>query len=268
MKIWANCIVHNEENFIWFSIMSVIDYVDKILVWDSGSTDKTVEIIKEIKKKKGDKIEFKEVGSVDKLLFTKMRQKMLEQSECDWILVLDGDEVWWEESIKEIKEKIKSDGDKLDAIVVPFYNIVGDIYHHQSSQAGQYRLLGKKGHLTVKAVNRKISGLHWSKPYGKEGLYDENGISIQNRETNRLVFLRSPFLHFTHLRRSPRDLKKFKYDLGIKFPKNFRYPEILNKERPEIVHSPWKRRSEKYKVISLIKKPYQILWRMLKNRYD
>ena len=46
--IWANTIVHNEENFIWFAIMSVIDWVDKMLVWDTGSTDKTVEIIEEI----------------------------------------------------------------------------------------------------------------------------------------------------------------------------------------------------------------------------
>ena len=48
MKIWVNTIVHNEENFIWFAVMSVIDYVDKVLIYDTGSTDKTVEIIKEI----------------------------------------------------------------------------------------------------------------------------------------------------------------------------------------------------------------------------
>ena len=50
MKIWANTVVHNEENFIWFAIMSVVDYVDKVLVYDTGSTDQTVSIIKEIKK--------------------------------------------------------------------------------------------------------------------------------------------------------------------------------------------------------------------------
>src|SRR3990172_3928684 len=99
--IWANTIVHNEENFIWFAIMSVVNYVDKILVWDTGSTDKTVEIIKEVIKEKGNKIEFKEVGAVNANEFTKMRQKMLDESHCDWILVLDGDEIWWGSSMKK-----------------------------------------------------------------------------------------------------------------------------------------------------------------------
>ena len=100
MKIWANTIVNNEENFIWFAIMSVVDYVDKVLVWDSGSTDNTVAIIKEIQKIKKDRIIFREVGEVKGEDFAKARQAMLEQSRCDWILILDGDEIWWKGSIK------------------------------------------------------------------------------------------------------------------------------------------------------------------------
>src|SRR3989338_7015752 len=110
MKIFANTIVNNEENFIWFAIMSVVDYVDKILVWDTGSTDKTVELVKGIRETKGDKVEFREVGVVDKHEFTKMRQMMLDESKCDWILILDGDEVWWEDSIKKVVKEIKTKG--------------------------------------------------------------------------------------------------------------------------------------------------------------
>ena len=50
MKVWAHTLVKNEERYIWYAVMSVIDWVDKILIWDTGSTDKTVEIIKEIEK--------------------------------------------------------------------------------------------------------------------------------------------------------------------------------------------------------------------------
>lgn len=267
MRIWANCIVHNEENFIWFALMSVVDCVDKILVWDSGSTDKTVEIIKEIIKEKGDKIEFQEVGRVDGGEFTKRRQQMLAKSECDWVLILDGDEIWWKSSIKKLKEKIKKDGDKLDAIVIPFYNLVGDIYHYQSESAGQYKLLGKKGHLTIKAVNRKIPGLHWSGPYGLEGLYDGKNQPMQDDKFHRLAFLEAPFLHATHLRRSPISSRKFKHDLGISFSKEFKYPEVLYKERPEMVPTPWTKRSKRYEAISLVKKPLQFLWRKAENSF-
>lgn len=266
MKIWANTIVHNEENFVWFALMSVVDYVDKILVWDTGSTDKTVEIIKEAIKEQEDKIEFREMGSVDKNGFTKMRQAMLEQSYCDWILILDGDEIWWENSVKQIVSLINKEGNNIDAIVVPFYNVVGDIYHYQSQSAGEYKLLGRKGHLTLKAIRQRIPVLNWAGPYGQEGLYDGDNKPLQDRKDG-LLFIDSPFLHFTHLKRSKvTHDSKFKYDLGIRFPVNFKYPEVFYKKSSLLVPSPWKKRSKRYEVISIVKKPLQSIWRKVKNK--
>jgi len=47
-KIVVHCLVKNEENFIWYAINSVLPFVDKIMIWDNDSTDKTIEIIKSI----------------------------------------------------------------------------------------------------------------------------------------------------------------------------------------------------------------------------
>lgn len=241
MKIWANTIVHNEENFIWFSIMSVVDYVDKILVWDTGSDDNTVKIIEEIQKLKGDKIVFKEVGKVDKFEFTQMRQKMLDESDCDWLLILDGDEVWWKDSINKLKKTIDKKGERIDGIVVPMIVSVGDIYHIQEEAAGKYRLLGRKGHYSLRAISKKILGLHVDWPYGKEGFFDQDNRLIQERE--KIVFLNAPYLHVTHLKRSSQKRKydKFKYELGRPFPKNFKFPQVLYVPYPKIVPSPWKK---------------------------
>ena len=241
MKIWVNTIVHNEENFIWFTLMSVVDYVDKMLIWDTGSTDKTVDIIKEIKKIKGKKIEFREIGPVDKEQFTKSRQEMLDQSNSDWILILDGDEVWWNNSIKKLKNTIEKKGQDIEGIVVPMKVAVGDIYHTQEEIAGDYQLLGKKGHLSLKAFSKKIPGLHVKFPYGQEGFFDNENIPIQEGED--IFFLNAPFLHLTHLKRSSqkRRFNKFKYEIGDNVSENFKFPEVFYKKFPSIVSSPWVR---------------------------
>ncbi len=263
MKIWANTIVHNEENFIWFAIMSVIDYVDKILVWDTGSTDQTVEIIKEIIKKKGDKIEFKEVGLTDKYEFTKMRQAMLEQSKCDWILVLDGDEIWWEDSIKQLAKEINSKGKSIEGIVVPMVVPVGDIYHFQEELAGRYKLLGKMGHYNLRVINRNIPGLHVAFPYGREGYFDIDGNEVQKRK--KIIFSDTPYLHLTHLVRSKKKRinNKHKLELGKSCSNDFKYPGVLLASCPAIVPNPWRKISRADLIIAKMMTPFRIVKRKI-----
>lgn len=241
MKIFANTIVQNEENFLWFAVMSVADFVDKILIWDSGSTDRTVEVIKELKDRLGSKLEFKEVGKIDSVQFTKMRQKMLDESSCDWILILDGDEIWWERSIKKVVSEINERGSDIEGIVVPMRVPVGDIYHLQEEEAGKYKILGKTGHFSLKAFSKNISGLHVDWPYGKEGFFDGEGKLIQERE--KIVFVEAPFLHVTHLKRSSlkREYDKYKYELGKKLEEGFKFPEVLYREYPKFFTPPWVR---------------------------
>ena len=58
--ITAHCLIKNEENFVWYAIKSVVDFVDKIIVFDTGSTDKTVELIKKLAEEYPEKIIFEE----------------------------------------------------------------------------------------------------------------------------------------------------------------------------------------------------------------
>lgn len=74
MKIVGHCLVKNEENFVWFAINSVIDYLDELLVWDTGSSDNTVPIIQSIN---SPKIKFREIGNVDVKRLSEARQRML-----------------------------------------------------------------------------------------------------------------------------------------------------------------------------------------------
>ena len=125
-KITACCLVCNEERWIWYSIMSVLDFVDEILVWDTGSADKTSEIIKSIK---SSKIKFREVGIVDAQTFTQMRNQMLSEVKTDWILILDGDEIWTDEATHESKLLMNSNANYL---INTYFNLLGDVYHFQN----------------------------------------------------------------------------------------------------------------------------------------
>lgn len=264
MKIWANCIVNNEENFIWFAIMSVIDYVDKILVWDTGSEDRTVEIIQGVAREYKDKILFKEVGKVDKFQFTNIRQRMLDESKCDWILILDGDEVWWQESIKKVVDVINKKGNTKDAIAVPFYSATGDIYHYQEQNAGKYELAGRKGHLSIRAINRKIPGLHVEGSYGMEGYFDKDNNLLQKRAPKSIIYLVAPFLHLTHLKRSSKNgHNKYKYEIGLPFSEDFKFPEVFYKKYPAYISAPFDKISGINKIIAQGLTPFRRIKRKL-----
>ncbi len=263
-KIIAHTLVKNEEKYLWFSVMSVINYVDKVFIWDTGSTDKTLDIIKEIEKARPGKVYFKEVGNVDINEFTSVRQKMLEETESDWFLILDGDEVWWEDGIREVISIINERGDFLDSIVSSYKNIVGDIYHYQEESAGGYRIDERRGHFNIRAVSKKIEGIHYEKPHGQLALVNGEGISVQDmNKQKRFHTAGSSYLHFTNLRRSsksfdeevPKRAMKFKYELGDSFPLDFYYPEVFFRPRPKIVPDPWVRRDGMYELRAVVESP-------------
>ncbi len=260
MRIAVHSLVKNESRFVWFSVMSIIEHVDRILLWDTGSTDGTVEILEEIKKRYPEKVDLKIVGDVDIHKFTDVRQQMLMETKEDWFIIVDGDEVWWDEHIKAFVDIIRRRGAVLETIISPYYNLVGDIYHYQKESSGRYKIDNFYGHVSIRAIKRSIPGLHFAKPHGTQGLFDGSGVLVQSRSIKNRIYAKGRYLHFTNVRRSTAKVKdfevpkrgaKFKYELGVSFPRDFYYPEIFFRERPSIVELPWEARSRKYWLISL-----------------
>lgn len=264
MKIWAHTLVKNEERYLWFAVTSVINHVDKVLLWDTGSTDNTLKIIKELKKKYPEKISFKEVGSVDINEFTFIRSEMLKETTSDWFMLVDGDEVWWEERIKETIRLVR-ESINLETVVSRYVNVIGDIYHYQDPAAGKYSIDGLTGNLTIRLMNRKITGINIVKPHGQQGFYDNRGKLIQERAKEKRIHLdETAFLHFTHLLRSgvyekendvPKRKMKYKRELGYGFPLDFYYPESFFRPRPAIVPNPWNKIEHEYLVRALVETP-------------
>ncbi|MEW5976512.1 MAG: tetratricopeptide repeat protein [Acidobacteriota bacterium] len=77
-------IVRNEERMIGQCLLSVKDFVDEIIVVDTGCDDRTVEIARSF----GSKI-YSHAWTND---FSEARNHSLDKATCEWILVLDADE--------------------------------------------------------------------------------------------------------------------------------------------------------------------------------
>ncbi len=271
MTIWAHTLVKNEEKWLWYSVTSIIAYVDKVLLWDTGSTDNSIQIEKELLKKYPDKIVLKSRPQKTADEFTEVRQEMLEETFADWILMLDADEVWYGESIKKVIDLIKNKGESLESIVVPTINLVGDMFHKQEEIAGRYKLAGRVGHLNLRALNTKIPGLHSQGKHGVWGWADIDNKMIQDREEGRIKFVDAPYIHTTFLQRGGEGKdknvvkrgKKLKYEIGERVPSDFYYPESFFEEKPGFVKEPWNVMTGKFKLQAAFETPLRKLKRRI-----
>lgn len=99
-KISGLIITYNEEKNIQ-EVLECFDFCDEIIVVDSFSTDKTVEIANQNPKVRIIQNKFED--------FTKQRNLALEHAKNDWVLFLDGDERTTPELEKEIIRTVNSE---------------------------------------------------------------------------------------------------------------------------------------------------------------
>ncbi len=264
MKISANVLVENEENFLWFAVTSVIAYVDEVLIYNAGSVDYTRRVISELVTKFPDKIIVKHLPKLTKEEYPAVRQEMLEKSSGDWIFILDGDEVWWESSIAELTKQIHDNGNSLDSIVSYFTNCIGDLFHFQDEKKQNYIIDGKKGALTIRAFSKHLPGLHVDREYGREGFFSEQTLIQDLSSERRMHLVNTAFLHMTHLSRSDVGSKKMKSEVGHAFPLDYYYPEALFKERPSFVSYPFYVRGKGYLLKSAVRKAAKSIYSVVR----
>ncbi len=150
-------------------------------------------------------------------------------------MLLDGDEVWPEKTIKELFSVISRFDDMKSAVVIPAIVPVGDLFHCQPETAGRYNILGKKGHYNIRLY--KVGNYRWRGIYPFEAYTDRHGQVIQN-QPKKLYLLKNSYWHLTHLKRSVHDDHgRRKLELGI--VNNNNIPEVFYKIHPPIVPTPF-----------------------------
>lgn len=105
-KLSLSMIVKNEENYLRECLESIKDIADEIIIVDTGSTDKTLEIAEEYN---SEVYHFNWIND-----FSAARNYALSKSTGDWILYLDADERLTQESLSELRRLI--DGSKKTGI--------------------------------------------------------------------------------------------------------------------------------------------------------
>ncbi|EKQ57008.1 MULTISPECIES: TPR domain-containing glycosyltransferase [unclassified Clostridium] len=103
-------IVKNEEEYLPKCLSSIKDIIDEIIIVDTGSTDKTVEIAKTF----GAKIYYFKWNNN----FSEARNESLKYATKDWILILDADDELFEEDRKTFKALLNS---KLDEKAIYYF---------------------------------------------------------------------------------------------------------------------------------------------------
>jgi glycosyltransferase involved in cell wall biosynthesis len=272
LKIYCHTLFKNEERWLWYSVCSVIDHVDKVLLWDTGSTDNSWNIALELKKRYKDKIDLRQYGTVTPETFPKARQEMLDSTDSEWFIVVDGDEIWWDNSIRKLISNIKKADKNTESVVVPTVNLIGDVYHQQSLDGGRYKFGDLVGHYNLRAIKKRIPGLHSQGKHGVWGWADDDNQQIQDRNTFK--FVDSPYIHATFLERAknrnmdeivPKRTKKYKYEIGEMVALDYYYPEVFFREHPEYILSPWKKMTNIYYLRAIIETPFKKIRRRFKN---
>ena len=116
----ACMIVKNEEELLPGCLESIRDWVDEIIIVDTGSTDHTVEIAESY----GARI-FHQPWEGD---FSKHRNFSIAQATSDWIFIIDADERIHQEDISLIKKVLNQDDYKIISINV--FNVTGEHEEH------------------------------------------------------------------------------------------------------------------------------------------
>ena len=111
LKITACYIVKNEEKNLSRSIESLKTAVDEIVVVDTGSTDKTIEIAKSY--------DAKVIETTWNDDFSTPRNLAIENASGDWIVFIDADEFFNSEfGIRNAKLRKQLANTKVDAIFI------------------------------------------------------------------------------------------------------------------------------------------------------
>jgi glycosyltransferase involved in cell wall biosynthesis len=184
----------NGESLIRKSLLSVLPYCDECIVYDTGSIDRTVKILEELKKQFPHLI-YETVGKKTPKELTVILNEMKQRSSGEWILRVDDDEVFPVETMEEIRN---IDGQVI-VYSIPFFHCENGGFINPKCHS-----LKRPGFFVARLF-KNIPGINWVNDWRSEVLsYNGKRISSRAFQIHYCHKLENPFLHLGELRTGER----------------------------------------------------------------
>jgi glycosyltransferase involved in cell wall biosynthesis len=127
----------NEADRIERCLESVQALADEIIIFDSGSTDATLDIARRYTDK---------IWETEWPGYGKQKQRALEQASCDWVLAIDADEALDPELQKSVAKLLQQDRGDVVAIKMPWaVMLYGKRLDHGRSARAPLRMVWRDG---------------------------------------------------------------------------------------------------------------------------
>ncbi len=195
--ISACYIVKDAAKSLEISLASVAQYVNEIIVVDTGSTDSTVEVAKRF----GAKI-FHETWQND---FATPRNIALREAKGDWILFLDADEFFIKDTAKNLRQAIELAQKKnIKGVLVNLINIDAD---NDNKIIGVSRVL---------RLYKNAAGVHYvGKIHEQVFIGDELLTSLMKVSLDLLTLYHTGYSESIHQAKMERNLKALLEELAV-----------------------------------------------------
>ena len=123
-ELTVHCMIRNEERFIRPAILAMLPLAQRVLVYDTGSTDGTLEALASIR---SDKLELVQKTFTKPLELTGFRNEMIERTRTEWFMLVDGDEVYPAHAVTRLAEFMPTVPPTVHRIVVHRKHFVGSM---------------------------------------------------------------------------------------------------------------------------------------------
>jgi glycosyltransferase involved in cell wall biosynthesis len=123
MKIYAICLVKNEDDVIGETLVYATRYCDKVFVVDNGSTDRTWEIVQSLSNQHPQIVPFVQTPEPfdNGLRWLPYLAHHHELTDMDWWMILDGDEFLAEDPRPVIQQAMEEGADIIKVWQIQFY---------------------------------------------------------------------------------------------------------------------------------------------------